>query len=207
MTRDRRDASEGDVTVGVEVSPGRPIARLIVDALAGHAAQRSARLGPYVPPLVPATVGTSDIADLGAVHEVRAACERLLRAILTGEDADGLEASLDSAAVVWSPVRSTSTRAEFAAELRTPGDGDTLTEVEIEAINVDVVEPRVYLEWRLSARFSHACFIDDDLMVEPTQRLVEAAGALVVTMSEGLITAAHCYYDDFALLEQVVAIA
>jgi ketosteroid isomerase-like protein len=67
------------------------------------------------------------------------------------------------------------------------------------------VSPRVHLEWRLTARFSHPCFVDDDLLVEPTGRLVETAGVMVATIDDGMITAAHCYYDDFALLEQIVA--
>jgi len=71
--------------------------------------------------------------------------------------------------------------------------------------HADVAAPRVHLEWRLTARFSHPCFVDDDLLVEPTGRLVETAGVMIATIDDGMITAAHCYYDDLALLEQLVS--
>jgi ketosteroid isomerase-like protein len=77
--------------------------------------------------------------------------------------------------------------------------------VVITVTHADVVAPRVHLEWRLTARFSHPCFVDDDLLVEPTGRLVETAGVMIATIDDGMITSAHCYYDDFALLEQLVS--
>lgn len=43
-----------------------------------------------------------------------------------------------------------------------------------------------------------------DLLVEPTGRLVETAGVLVSTLADGVIISANCYYDDSALLEQLV---
>jgi hypothetical protein len=117
---------------------------------------------------------------------------------------------------VWTPVRYTSTSADLLHDLRNldldldldgdgDGDGDTLTEVVVTVTHADVMVPRVHLEWRLTARFTHPCFVDDDLLVEPTGRLVETAGVMIATIVDGMITAANCYYDDFALLEQLVA--
>jgi hypothetical protein len=130
----------------------------------------------------------------------------LLRAILIGERNDELEDWIAPEALVWSPVHHSSSRAELLGGLHDPGDDDdTLSEVVIESTSMDVALPRVYLEWRLTARFSHPCFIDDDLLVEPTGRLVETAGVLVTTLADDVIISAHCYYDDSALLEQLVA--
>jgi hypothetical protein len=132
--------------------------------------------------------------------------EKLLRAILIGEGIDELEDWLAPEVVVWSPVHYSSSRAELLVGLHDPSDDDdTLSEVVIESTGMDVALPRVYLEWRLTARFSHPCFIDDDLLVEPTGRLVETAGVLVSTLADDVIISAHCYYDDSALLEQLVA--
>ena len=180
--------------MGLEVAPIRPLARLVVKALSGNASGRRSWAGPYVPP----STGTRAV---GAATGY----EMLLRAILVGERVDDLEQWLAPEVVVWSPAHYSSDRAELLCGLHAPsGDDDTLSEVVIEATSMDVALPRVYLEWRLTARFSRPCFIDDDLLVEPTGRLVETAGVLVSTLVDGLIVSAHCYYDDSALLEQLV---
>jgi hypothetical protein len=130
----------------------------------------------------------------------------LLETLLAGAPVDRVEPWLAPEVVVWTPVRSTSTRADLLRELHGMDiGGETLTEVVITVTHADVTTPRVHLEWRLTARFSHPCFVDDDLLVEPTGRLVETAGVMITTLDGGLITVAHCYYDDFALLEQLVA--
>ena len=74
----------------------------------------------------------------------------------------------------------------------------------IEATNIDVADPQVYVEWRLVARFTNPGFVDDNLLIEPTGRLLETAGVLVVTFSGDQVVSAHCYYDDLALLEQLL---
>jgi len=192
--------------VGLEVSPARPIARLVVGALSGRTPERSSRRSPYVPPVVGsdqphacAAGATSESVDV--VH-----CELLLRTLLAGEPVEDLERWLAPELVIWTPVRYTSSRADLLRELHELDlGGDTLTEVVIAVTHADVMSPRVHLEWRLTARFSHPCFVDDDLLVEPTGRLVETAGVMIATIEDGMITAAHCYYDDFALLEQLVS--
>ena len=191
--------------MGLEVSPARPIARLVVGALSGRAPERSSRRGPYVPPLgseqlhAEVAGATSESADV-------AHCELLLRTLLAGEPVEDLDRWLAPGLVVWTPVRYTSSRADLLHQLHELDlGGDTLTEVVIAVTHADVMSPRVHLEWRLTARFSHPCFVDDDLLVEPTGRLVETAGVMIATIEDGMITAAHCYYDDFALLEQLVS--
>lgn len=194
--------------MGLEVSPARPIAQLVVGALAGRAAERNARRTPYVPPVA----GPDAVHSRCAVPESAdvAHCELLLRILLAGdglgrEGVEFIERWLAPEVVVWTPVRYTSTRAELLRDLALDLRGDTLTEVVIAVAHADVTPPRVHLEWRLTARFSHPCFVDDDLLVEPTGRLVETAGVMIATVEDGTITAAHCYYDDFALLEQLVS--
>jgi hypothetical protein len=133
-------------------------------------------------------------------------CELLLQTLLGEERAEDLGQWLAPEVVIWTPVHYTTTRADLLQELHDLDVGDsTLTEVTIRVNHADVAPPRVHLEWRLTARFSHPCFLDDDLLVEPTGRLVETAGVMIATIEDGMITAAHCYYDDFALLEQLVS--
>jgi hypothetical protein len=193
--------------MGLEVAPVRPLARLVVKALSGDTPRRGGRAGPYVPPLVGTPAVGTHAADSGTEFpDASVRYEMLLRAILIGERNDELGDWIAPEVLVWSPVHHSSSRAELLAGLHDPSDDDdTLSEVVIEATSMDVVLPRVYLEWRLTARFSHPCFIDDDLLVEPTGRLVETAGVLVSTLADGVIISAHCYYDDSALLEQLVA--
>lgn len=110
--------------------------------------------------------------------------------------------------VVWSPTIFATSREEVMAALRNLADrDDTLTEVQVMVDAVDVAGQRVYLEWRLTGRFTNPCFVDDDLMIEPTGRLVETSGIQVATFRGGRFTNVHCYYDDLSLLEQLVATA
>jgi hypothetical protein len=163
--------------------------------------------------VVGAEGGNSNVSAVAASQSADVAhCELLLRALLAGERAEHLERWLAPDVAVWTPVRYTSTRADLLHDLSDlhldldgDGDRDTLTEVTVTVTHADVVASRVHLEWRLTARFSHPCFVDDDLLVEPTGRLVETAGVMIATVDDAMITAAHCYYDDFALLEQLVS--
>lgn len=191
--------------MGLEVSPARPIARLVVEALAGRPSGRNPRRGPYVPPVVSCDEIPVRGARAGAAPVDVERSVLLLETLLAGAPVDPVEPWLAPEVVVWTPVRSTSTRADLLRELHeTDIGGDTLTEVVVTITHADVATPRVHIEWRLTARFSRPCFIDDDLLVEPTGRLVETAGVMIATFDDGLITAARCYYDDFALLEQLV---
>ena len=55
------------------------------------------------------------------------------------------------------------------------------------------------VEWRLTGRFTNAGFIEDDLLLEPTGRLVETAGVLVVAFEDDRVVWVHCFYDDLAV--------
>ena len=37
----------------------------------------------------------------------------------------------------------------------------------------------IYIEWRVAGRFVHPGFLNDDLLVEPSQSQIETAGVLV----------------------------
>jgi hypothetical protein len=193
------------VTVGFDLTPSGPLARLLVRALTGRPQERLPRRGPYVPPpdvVTRSTAWRPATGDL-SVEDVLERCERLLRCTLVddpfGEIADWLSPDL----VVWTPVSCTRGLGEVLVVAHEIGTS-SLTGVRIEILHADVAESRAYVEWRLFGRFTEPCFIDDDLLVEPTGRLVEIAGVLVVSFSVDGVVSVHCYYDDLAVLEQLV---
>ena len=57
---------------------------------------------------------------------------------------------------------------------------------------------------RMAARFNGAYFVDDDLLLEPSGRRVHLSGVLVAQLRDDRIAVAHLYYDDVALLEQML---
>jgi len=184
-----------------DVSPDRPLARLLVDAITSQAPIRSAWRGPYVPPVV-------DSAEDGAVPAASFALEtaaEMLTAMLLGVCPETLAHQMCPDIVAWSPTVFATNRDDvMAGFLAHEFRGNTLTDVTVELLTADAALPRVYLEWRLVGRFTNPCFVDDDLLVKPTGRLVETCGAAVVTFAGDHVRAIHCYFDDLALLEQLV---
>ena len=140
--------------------------------------------------------------DLAAIE---AQSLRTLRGVLLGERLDDLVNDLAPDVVVWSPTLYATSRDPVLHALENEtAAGDTITEVAVSITNFDFVAPHAYLEWRLMGRFTNPCFVDDDLLVEPNGRLIETAGVMVVTLANGQAIEVHCYYDDLALLEQMM---
>lgn len=186
--------------MGLDVPHRRPLARLAARGAMDRPAVGDLTGGSYAPP---ATVVTRGLEQVTA--GVERLCLGILRAVLLGEDPSPLRGQLAPRLITWSPHLFTVSRDQLltsldAAELA----GEMLTEETIEATNIDVADPRVYVEWRLTARFTSPGFVDDNLLVEPTGRLLETAGVLVVTFAGDQVVSAHCYYDDLALLEQLL---
>jgi SnoaL-like polyketide cyclase len=189
--------------VVLEVSPDRPLARLVVRAVTGRDPGHGARRGPYAPPRTSAGRPSCDLHDPGVV----ALCESLLhRMLVGGGHTIGLEDEMLPDVVAWSPSMYVSSREATIDVLEEHEPvAEALTEVTVVVNATDVVPPRVYLEWRLEGRFTSPCFVEDDLLIEPTGQLVETAGVLVVTFADDRVSALHCYYDGLAVLEQLVA--
>lgn len=191
--------------VGFEVSPRRPLALMIVGAFSGRhprSARRTSRS--YAPPRRAAVGPTDGTGETRTA--VEAQCTRILRGLLLGERLDELANDLAPDVVVWCPTMYATSRGLVleALEIESAA-GDTMTEVSLSVANFDYVAPHGYLEWRLTGRFTNPCFVDDDLLVEPNGRLLETAGAMVITLASGRAVEVHCYHDDLALLEQMMA--
>jgi hypothetical protein len=177
-------------------------------ASASHSAPAAWPCPPYSPP----TPGRAPpIAPYDRPqHELVDLAERVLFGLLSHlpDDEDPIpsaEQVIASDVVVWSPTVYATSREALVDALRAPqGGDDALTDVQVWVEAVDVVGTRVYIEWRLAARFTNPCFVDDDLLVEPTGRLVETSGVQVATFRGGQLVRVSCYYDDLALLEQII---
>ena len=172
-------------------------------------ARAPTRHAPTYSPPAPGRAPPIDPLD-GPQHELAHLAERVLFGLLAHlpDDEDPIpseEQAIATDVVVWSPTVYATSREAAIEALRAPqGDDDALTDVQVWVEAVDVVGTRVYIEWRLAARFTNPCFIDDDLLVEPTGRLVETSGVQVATFREGQLVRVSCYYDDLALLEQII---
>jgi hypothetical protein len=203
--------------VGFLLPPDRPLGRLITLASSSQERQSSR---PHRTPCIwlpeadtayaPGTGRPTHPPALDAGNTALDAAVRLLTQLLGATPAArpgairDLEPALDPAFVLWSPRLRTSSRAE-TMEALLQDDDDTLTERAVVIEGADASPPRLYLEWRLSGRFANPCFIDDDVLIEPTGRLVTLAGLLVLEVRDTTLVEAHCYFDDLALLEQLLA--
>jgi hypothetical protein len=184
----------------VEVS-NRRLGHLVLKAVTGQAPDRAAEQGPYAPPSLhgPSTA-TAPAAGTRAVS----LCEVLLRKLLAAEGCGDLGDVLRPDAAVWTPSFFGTSADEVRAAFDAP-TVDPLSEVELAITARAAVPPRVFMEWRLSGRFTEPCFVADDLLLAPTGEAVETAGVLVATFRGARVQEAHLYYDHLALLEQLVA--
>jgi hypothetical protein len=113
-----------------------------------------------------------------------------------------LEAAVDERVVAWSPSMYTTSRKELVVELL--DRDDALADIEVVIIGEAMTDAKIYVEWRLTARFENVGFIDSDILVEPSHLPIEAAGVLVFSFVGSRVSRIECYYDGFAVLEQLL---
>jgi predicted ester cyclase len=127
---------------------------------------------------------------------------RALRAGLTGEVNDLGEVFTDDV-VGWSPIMSVSSREELSKVF---GERDeALSDIELDIDAVEVPGDKVVAEWSLTALHSGPISLGDELVIEPTGRRLVLAGATFAHFRGQQIAAFRSYFDDAALLEQVLA--
>jgi hypothetical protein len=187
--------------MGLDVPHRRPLAKLAARSAIEGSVVRDWHIGPYAPPtsLVEHGLGrvSPEIADL---------CVLLLRGILLGEDLTRARGHLAPDMTTWSPHFFAISRDQLLASIEVAElEGETLSEVLLEVTHMGATQARVFVEWRLTARFTSPGFIDDDLLIEPTGRLLETAGVEVVRFARNRVTSVNCYYDDLALFEQLIS--
>lgn len=124
-----------------------------------------------------------------------------LEAAVTGDDSS-LEQTFTEDVVGWSPNLAVTSRAELAEEF---GDRhDALSNIVIAFDAIYVIGDNAIAEWRISADHTGPITIDDDLQIEPSGRTIVLAGATFAEFRGDQISAFRNYFDDAALLEQLL---
>jgi ketosteroid isomerase-like protein len=124
-----------------------------------------------------------------------------LEAAVAG-DGSRLEETFTEDVVGWSPNLAVASRAELAEEF---GERhDALSNVVISFDAVYLVGDNAIAEWRIGADHTGQLVIGDELAVDPTGRRVELAGATFAEFRGDQICAFRNYFDDAALLEQLL---
>jgi SnoaL-like polyketide cyclase len=127
--------------------------------------------------------------------------ERALEACLNGE-VDALPELFTDDVSGWSPNMLVSSRDELA-EVVAERDA-SLSNVSVQIDALDVIGNKGYAEYRLNAVFSGPFEIDDDTVIEPNGRELLVGAALVAEFSGDTISAFRNYFDNAALLEQML---
>jgi ketosteroid isomerase-like protein len=124
-----------------------------------------------------------------------------LEAAVTGDESK-LDETFTVDVVGWSPNLSVSSRAELAGEF---GDRhDVLSDIVISFDAIYIVGDNAIAEWRIGANHTGALQVGDDLTVEPTGNRIVLAGATFAEFRGEQICAFRNYFDDAALLEQLL---
>ncbi len=125
-----------------------------------------------------------------------------LRVAATG-DVDGLSDIFTEDVVGWSPelfVTSLGQLKEAFSDRE-----EAFSDIELDISAIEVPDGRVIVEWQLSAAHTGPLTIDDDFTIEPTGRSVKLAGATFTEFEGDKISSFRTYFDDAALLEQMLA--
>ena len=80
---------------------------------------------------------------------------------------------------------------------------DSLTDLDIVVLALDVIADKVIAEWRLEANFSRPVLYNDRLLIEPTGSTVRLPGVSVAEFRRHQIRAFRHYFDDSELLTGV----
>jgi ketosteroid isomerase-like protein len=125
---------------------------------------------------------------------------RALRASIEGDSAAVTD--LYTADVkAWAPALSASSAAELAAEFERRDD--TFSDIELEAIPLDVSGDFACVEWTVTMTHSGPLALRDGAVLEPTGLSVTLNGATVAEFAGDRICSFRQYWDEFAVLEQL----
>jgi predicted ester cyclase len=103
--------------------------------------------------------------------------------------------------VVPQPVRHLPRRPAGGA--RAPRRDLLRLDAEVQAL--DQVGDKAIAEWHVAADHTGPLVVDDDLTIEPTGRRLHLSGATVAEFDGDRVCAFRSYFDDLALVEQVLA--
>jgi len=126
---------------------------------------------------------------------------RALEAGVTG-DAGALPELFTADVSGWGPHMLVSSLDELKETLS--AREDALSDVQIEINSLDVFGNKGFVEYRINAVFSGPFVLDENTTIEPTGGKILLGAAFVAEFSGDKISAFRNYFDDAALLEQMV---
>jgi ketosteroid isomerase-like protein len=131
----------------------------------------------------------------------------VLAAAVTG-DATGVGNYVTKDVIAWSPNMFVTSMKELVDEIQ-DRDG-ALSNIEIVIDAVDVVQDKAIAEWSVAADHTGTMTIDaegeENVVIAPTNQRVFLAGASFAEFEGDRICALRTYFDDAALLEQLLLI-
>ena len=80
-----------------------------------------------------------------------------------------------------------------------------LSNVQLDMRSVDAIGDKVVAEWQVAADHTGRVAFEDGLVIEPTGRRIQMAGILVAMFRGDRIATFRTYFDDLALMEQILA--
>lgn len=137
-----------------------------------------------------------------ADNDRRRVLQRAVEACVGGE-VDALPEVFAGDVSGWSPnmlVTSLDELTELVEERE-----DALSDAKVHVDAVDIVGNKGFMEYRLSAVFSGPFQVDDDTTIDPNGRELMIGAMVVAEFANGKISAFRNYFDDAALMEQMLA--
>jgi hypothetical protein len=141
------------------------------------------------------------VGTLPETAPLRPRLEQFIRAVVVGEPAE-LHLILAVDAVGWSPSGSFSRRDDAVILSQ-----QAMSSLAVDDFRIGVLcwcEPFVMGEWRLEACQADPLLIRDDVLLEPTDRPILLHGATFAHIRDNRVAVTHTYFDDAALIEQVI---
>jgi hypothetical protein len=102
----------------------------------------------------------------------------------------------------WSPNFRVSSLAELAETIA--DRADTLSNLVLVINGITVVGHKASAEWRLDADNTGPLYNGDEVLIEATGHHVHLAGAIFADFRDDRIKSFRMYFDDLALVEQLV---
>ena len=102
----------------------------------------------------------------------------------------------------WSPALMAADLAELSEALKLRDEALSNVTLAIRSLNVG--GNKVIAEWRLDADHTGPLTVDDELTVEATGRHVHVGGATFAEFRGDKIRAFRSYFDEMALMEQLI---
>jgi len=144
----------------------------------------------------------------GTLSVGRATAQRALLAAAVTGDAETLGGLVTDDVTGWSPNLFVTSRQELLDELE-EREG-AFTNIAISVDTLDVIGGCATAEWRLSADHTGPMTLEvgdeDEVVIDPTGNTVVLAGATFADFDGDRICSLRHYFDDAALLEQLLGL-